>query len=88
LSRLYNPAITNCHCSFDPVRKESLVQIVNYSTAPATFVTLWVNARARAGRYWNSGSKTSQALRGVPATPGTEFALPTIAVTSALGIEV
>ena len=32
LARLYNPATTNCHCSFDPVRKERLVQIVNYST--------------------------------------------------------
>jgi hypothetical protein len=88
LARLYNPATTNCHYSFDPVRQESLVQIVNYSTAPATFVTLWINAQARVGRFWNSGTKAPQNLRGVPATPGTDFALPEIAVTSALEMEV
>jgi hypothetical protein len=87
LARLYNPATTNCHCSFDPVRKERLVQILNYSTDPATFVTLWVNTRAHAARFWNCGTKDSTTIKGVAAPPGTDFGLPTITVSCALEIE-
>ena len=87
LARLYNPATTNCHCSFDPVRKERLVQIVNYSTAPAAFVTLWVNTQAHAARFWNCGTKDSTTIKGVAAPPGTDFGLPTITVSCALEIE-
>jgi hypothetical protein len=88
LARLYNPATTNCHCSFDPVHRHRLVQILNYSTAPAEFVTLWVNTRARAARFWNAGTSEPQTLNGVPAPPGTDFGLPTVTVSCALEIEV
>jgi hypothetical protein len=88
LARLYNPATTNCHCSFDPVRRQRLVQILNYSAAPATFVTLWVNTEARATRFWNCGTKEVETIKGVAADPGTDFGLPTITVSCALEIEV
>lgn len=88
LARLYNPATTNCHCSYDPVHSRRLVQILNYSTAPATFVTLWVNTRARAARFWNSGIKLAETVKGVAASPGTDFGLPAITVSCALEIEV
>jgi hypothetical protein len=88
LARLYNPATTNCHCSFDPVRRQRLVQILNYSAAPATFVTLWANTRAHAARFWNCGTKEVQTVKGVAAAPGTDFGLPTITVSCALEIEV
>ena len=87
LVRLYNPETTNCHCSLDPVHKKRLVQIVNYSPTPVTFVTLWVNNRARSARFWNPGAKDSLSIPGVPAAPGTEFGLPTIAVNCALEVE-
>jgi hypothetical protein len=88
LARLYNPATTNVHCSFDPVRQHRLAQIVNYSAAPAEFVTLWVNTRARAARFWKPGTQESQTIKGVNAPPGTDFGLPTIAVNCGLEIEV
>jgi len=88
LARLYNPATTNCHCTFDPVHERRLVQVVNYATAPADYVTLWVNTRARAARIWNSGSAESQTIKGVNAPPGTDFGLPTVTVNCALEIEV
>jgi hypothetical protein len=88
LARLYNPATTNCHCSYDPIHKERLVQVLNYSTAPAAFVTLWVNTQVHAARFWNAGIAQSQTIKGVAAIPGTDFGLPTITVSSALEIEV
>ena len=88
LARLYNPATTNCHCSYDPVHSKRLVQILNYSTAPAAFVTLWVNTPAHAARFWNSGIKQPETVKGMAAAPGTDFGLPTITVSCALEIEV
>ncbi len=88
LARLYNPATTNVHCSFDAVHQRRLVQVVNYATAPANYVTLWVNTRARAARFWSSGLQQSQTINGVSAPPGTDFGLPTITVSCALEIEV
>jgi hypothetical protein len=88
LARLYNPATTNVHCSFDPVHQHRLAQIVNYAAAPANFVTLWVNTRARAARLWNDGAHQPQTVSGVSAPPGTDFGLPTITVSCALEIEV
>ena len=87
LVRLFNPATTNCHASFDPVRKRRLVQIINYSSEAASFVSLWVNTRARAGRFWRPGAKNFLSLPGVPAAPGTEFDLPTITDNCAVEIE-
>jgi len=87
LVRLYNPATTNCHCSVDPVHKKRLVQILNYSMQPATFVTVWINTQARAARFWSSEAGDPLSIKGVPATPGTDFRLPTISVNCALEIE-
>jgi hypothetical protein len=88
LARLYNPATTNCHCSYDPVRRQRLVQILNYSAATANFVTLWVNTQARAARFWNCGTKEPETIKGVAATPGTDFGLPPVSVSCGLEIEV
>jgi hypothetical protein len=87
LVRLYNPDTTNCHLSLDPVHKRRLVQIVNYSPSAVSFVTLWVNNRARSAQLWSPGTKDSLSIPGVPAAPGTEFGLPTIAVNCALEVE-
>jgi hypothetical protein len=87
LVRLYNPATTNCHSSFDPVHKRRLVQVVNYSSGAASFVTLWVNARNRSAQIWCPGVKDSRPLPGAPASTGTDFELPTIAVNCALEME-
>ena len=88
LARLYNPATTNVHCSFDPVHQRRLVQIVNYSSAPAQYITLWVNTRARAARFWQSGAPEPATIKGVAAPPGTDFGLPTLNVCCGLEIEV
>jgi hypothetical protein len=84
LVRLYNPATANCHASFDPVHKQQLIQVVNYSSEPASFVTLWVNTRARSARLWSPEKRDALSIPGVLATPGTEFDLPTIAVGCAI----
>ena len=86
LARLYNPATTNCHCSFDPVHRHGWCNRQLFR-GPADYVTLWVNTRARAARFWNCGS-TSPDLKGVAAPPGTDFGLPTITVNCGLEIEV
>jgi len=85
--RLYNPEATNCHCSFDPVHKRRLVQILNYSSSAASFVTLWVNIRARSARLWSPRARDSHSIPGLPAAPGTDFNLPTIPVNCALEVE-
>ncbi len=87
LVRLFNPATTNCRASFDPASKTQVVQIVNYSSQPADFVTLWVRNSPHAGQLWKPGSKDAATIPGKPGAPGTEFDLPTIAVTCAVEIE-
>jgi hypothetical protein len=87
LVRLYNPATANCHSSFDPVGKKQLVQVVNYASEPASFVTLWVSARARAAQLWSPEKRGALSIPAEPAAPGTEFHLPTIAVTCAVEME-
>ena len=87
LVRLFNPESTNCHLSFDPARKRRLVQILNYSSTAVSFVTLWVNTRARSAQLWSPGAGDSVSIPGVPAAAGTEFGLPTLAVNCALEVE-
>jgi hypothetical protein len=87
LARLYNPATTSVHCSFDPVHQRRLAQIVNYSSAPADYITLWVNTRARAARFWQVGATEPASIKGVAAAPGTDFGLPTLKVCCGLEIE-
>ena len=64
------------------------MQILNYSAATADYVTLWVNTEARAARFWNCGTKEPETIKGVAATPGTDFGLPPISVSCGLEIEV
>jgi hypothetical protein len=87
LLRLYNPATTNCYASLDRDQQRQLVQVLNYSTQPASFVTLWVNARARSARLWRPAVQTSFPIQGKPASEGTSFDLPTISVNCAMEFE-
>lgn len=87
LVRLYNPATTNCHLSFDPVGKRRLVQVLNYSSSPASFVTIWLSTRSPSGRFWSPAAEQFQTLAGVFAAPGTEYGLPAITVACALETE-
>jgi hypothetical protein len=87
LVRLYNPALTNCHSSIDPGHRKRLVQVLNYSSQSADFVTLWVNARVGSARLWRPGRRDALTLRGVAAAPGTDFRLPPLSVYCALEFE-
>jgi hypothetical protein len=84
LVRLFNPAMTNCHASFDPVHGRQLLQVLNYASSPASFITLWTNSRARQAEFYSPETRQAQPLPGKPAAPGTEFDLPTITVSCAL----
>ena len=90
LARLYNPGMTNCHCSGDftsPRHRKRLVQVLNYSSEPAEFVTLWVNARAGSAQLWQPGTKEARTLQGGVASPGTDFGLPPLSICCALEFE-
>jgi hypothetical protein len=87
LVRLYNPASTNCRASIDPGHRKRLVQVLNYSSEPADYVTVWVNARARSARLWKLGTKDALTVQGVAAGRGTDFALPQLSVYCALEFE-
>jgi hypothetical protein len=87
LVRLYNPELTNCHARIDPGQRKRLVQVLNYSSEPADFVTLWVNARVESARLWRPEAKDAVTLRGVAASPGTDFRLPPVSVYCALEFE-
>jgi hypothetical protein len=87
LVRLYNPAATNCHSSIDPGHRKRLVQVLNYSSQPADYVTLWVNARVGSAQLWRPETKDALTLQGTAATPGTEFELPPLSAYCALEFE-
>ena len=90
LARLYNSEMTNCYCSGDfesPRHGNRLVQVLNYSSEPAEFVTLWVNARVGSAQLWQPGTKDARTLQGVVASPGTDFRLPSLSVYCALEFE-
>ena len=87
LVRLYNPDATNCRATIDPAHKKRLVQVLNYSSDPADYVTVWVNARAGSARLWRPGTKGAVTLQGVAAGQGTDFALPQLSVYCALEFE-
>ncbi len=90
LVRLYNPETTNCHSSgesLSPHKGKRLVQVLNYSSEPAAYVTLWVNDRVESARFWQFGAAEARNLQGRPASPGTEFDLPPLPVYCALEFE-
>jgi len=89
LVRLYNPETTNCHYSVEsesPHKGKRLVQVLNYSSEPAAYVTLWVNERVEPARFWQFGAE-ARTLPGRPASPGTDFDLPPLSVYCALEFE-
>jgi hypothetical protein len=87
LVRLYNPAATNCHSSFDPGHHRSLVQVLNYSGKPADSVTLWVRDHISSARLLRPEAKSAVPIRGVLAHPGTDFHLPAVSVCCAIEFE-
>jgi hypothetical protein len=87
LVRLFNPGTTNCHVSLDPLHQKRLVQVLNYSSGTASFVTLWMNHYARSAQLWSPESKTSRSVAGALAGEGTEFNLPPVLVNCALEVE-
>lgn len=87
LARLYNPGTTNCYSSIDPERNRQLVQVLNYSPETASYVTLWVNAKARSARLWRPKPLTSPPIGNAPANQGTNFDLPPLSVNCAVEIE-
>ncbi len=86
-ARLYNPGTTNCYSSIDPDRRKQVVQVLNYSTEVASYVTLWVNTKAKAARLWSPKPATSSALDCKPVNEGTSFDLPPLSVNCAVEIE-
>ncbi len=87
LVRLYNPATTNCYPSIDSERHKQLVQVLNYSTKPADYVTVWVNAGASSARLWSPVRQDSSVVKYVAASDGTDLDLPTFAVNCAVEFE-
>ena len=91
LVRLYNPEATNCHLSGEsalPIEGRRLLQVLNYSSEPASSVGLWLNGRVESARLWQLGAKQAGTLPARPARPGTEFDLPPLPVYCALEFEV
>jgi hypothetical protein len=87
LVRLYNPEATNCRASIDPGQRKRLVQVLNYSSEPADYVTVWVNARVGSARLWRLDAKDALTVQGVAAGRGTDFRLPQLSVYCALEFE-
>jgi hypothetical protein len=87
LVRLYNPSTVNCLGRIEAGGKKQLIHVLNYSVKPADGVTLWVNAQVRAARFWSMGAPEAAMVQGVAGSPGTEFALPQLAVYCAFEFE-
>jgi hypothetical protein len=90
LVRLYNPETTNCHSSGEsvsPHKGKRLVQVLNFSSEPASYVTLWVSGKVQSARFRQFGAAEAHTLAGRPASPGTEFDLPPLSVYCALEFE-
>ncbi len=87
LVRLFNPEETNCHSSLAPDGRRRLVQVLNYSTKPAEYVTLWVDERCSSAQLLTLGAEDPATVKGAAGNPGTEFDLPTFSVYCALEME-
>jgi hypothetical protein len=85
--RLYNPGTTKYYGAINQQRRRQIVHVLNYSTEPANYVTLWVNARANAVQLWSPNSPRSSALRQLSAADGVSFELPSIAVNCAVEVD-
>ncbi len=87
LVRVFNTGMTNCYCSSDPKRGTGLVQILNYSSSPAQFVSIWVRTHSPTGRLWTLDARIPVAAKGIPAAGGMEFHLPQLATYAAIEFE-
>ncbi len=85
--RLYNPEYMMCRSTTDPQHRTRLVQLVNYSTHRAEYVTVWVNQRASSARLWRPEGRGPIPIQGTNAHRGTEFALPPVGVSCVLEME-
>ncbi len=85
--RVYNPGTTKYFSSIDPARRKQVVQVLNYSTEVATYVTLWVDTRARSAKLWRPNPGISLPIGNVSANEGTSFDLPPLPVNCAVEIE-
>jgi hypothetical protein len=86
-ARLYNPGTTNCYLSVDPDGRKQLVQVLNYSSRVARYVTLWVSAKVQSSRLLSPGSQALPPMESAPASEGTNFDLPPFPVNCAVEIE-
>jgi hypothetical protein len=86
-ARLYNPATTNCYTCIDPAHTKQVVQVLNYSHIAASYVTLWVSAKARSAKLWGPKAQTSLSVESTAESDGTSFDLPPLSVNCAVEIE-
>ncbi|HZO99325.1 MAG TPA: hypothetical protein VFD30_03430 [Terriglobia bacterium] len=84
LVRVFNTGMTNCYCSSDPKRGTGLVQVLNYSSNPAEFVSVWVRTHCASARLWTLETKTPAVAKGTPAAGGMEFHLPRLSTYAAI----
>ena len=85
--RLYNPGTTKYHSSIDPIRFKQVVQILNYSIEDASYVTLWINAKAKSARLWRPNPESPLSIALESANEGSNFDLPSFSVNCAVEIE-
>jgi hypothetical protein len=85
--RLYNPGTTKYYSSIDSGRKTQVIQMLNYSTEAASYVTLWVDMKAGSARLWSPETRSSPAMEVVSAYEGSGFDLPSFPVNCAVEIE-
>jgi hypothetical protein len=85
--RLYNPGTTKYYSCIDLDRFKQVVQILNYSTEDASYVTLWVNTKARSARLWRPKSESSLPMAVDSANGSSNFDLPSFSVNCAVEIE-
>ena len=85
--RVYNPGTTKYFASIDTARLKQVVQVLNYSTEVANYVTLWVDTRARSAKLWTPRSGVSLPVRDGSTNEGTSFDIPPLSVNCAVEIE-
>ena len=85
--RVYNPGTTKYISSIDSARLKQVVQVLNYSTEVANYVTLWVDTRARSATLWSPKSGAPLPIGEGSANEGTSFDIPPLSVNCAVEIE-
>jgi hypothetical protein len=86
--RVYNPGTTKYFSSIDPSRRKQVVQVLNYSTETANYVSLWVDKKTDSARLLQPKPDTSMVIQANVANDGSSFNLPALAVNCAIEIEI